>query len=205
MDYFLCKVDELRYCWLVLEHVRKPAFTCTEVGSHLGQEWQSEPFMVAVPCLLPPKLGRVGRHHCFCLTNRHQTWQHSMTRSVQQPCRHRMACQLQAHMHKMREIECMFVSQGMEGATLGVWCAHGEGQAHFPDQSVLQKVESQSLAPIRCPSYPPTPPHITPPSHHHHHDHHLIMLALLSQQAANGRVWNPAAGNKPQRGVAQVQ
>lgn len=39
--------------------------------------------------------------------------------------------------------------KGMGGARLGVWSAHGEGRAYFPDQSVLSIVESESLVPLR--------------------------------------------------------
>ena len=39
--------------------------------------------------------------------------------------------------------------KGMEGATLGVWLAHGEGRAFFPDADVLKRVESEGLAPVR--------------------------------------------------------
>jgi phosphoribosylformylglycinamidine synthase len=39
--------------------------------------------------------------------------------------------------------------RGMEGATLGVWTAHGEGQAYFPASYVLDRVESEDLAPVR--------------------------------------------------------
>lgn len=39
--------------------------------------------------------------------------------------------------------------QGMEGAVVGIWCAHGEGQAKFPDASVRTSVLQQGLAPIR--------------------------------------------------------
>ncbi|MGB5528012.1 MAG: phosphoribosylformylglycinamidine synthase [Gemmatimonadota bacterium] len=39
--------------------------------------------------------------------------------------------------------------RGMEGATLGVWLAHGEGRAFFPDSEVLKRVEAQGLAPVR--------------------------------------------------------
>jgi phosphoribosylformylglycinamidine synthase len=38
---------------------------------------------------------------------------------------------------------------GMEGATLGVWTAHGEGQAYFPNPEILERVESERLAPVR--------------------------------------------------------
>ena len=40
--------------------------------------------------------------------------------------------------------------QGMEGAKIGIWCAHGEGQARFPEAQVYQDVLAQDLAPIRC-------------------------------------------------------
>jgi phosphoribosylformylglycinamidine synthase len=39
--------------------------------------------------------------------------------------------------------------KGMEGSTLGIWVAHGEGRALFPKKEVLKKVESRSLAPVR--------------------------------------------------------
>lgn len=39
--------------------------------------------------------------------------------------------------------------QGMEGTTVGVWVAHGEGRAHFPDSSILDNVLTNHLAPIR--------------------------------------------------------
>ncbi|CAK9135648.1 unnamed protein product [Ilex paraguariensis] len=56
--------------------------------------------------------------------------------------------------------ECRFTSvtikdspaimlKGMEGSTLGVWAAHGEGRAYFPDDGVLDRVLDSNLAPIR--------------------------------------------------------
>lgn len=39
--------------------------------------------------------------------------------------------------------------KGMEGSTLGVWVAHGEGRAEFRRPEILQSVLSQDLAPIR--------------------------------------------------------
>ena len=39
--------------------------------------------------------------------------------------------------------------RGMEGSTLGVWNAHGEGRAWFPDSAILQAVEQRGLAPLR--------------------------------------------------------
>lgn len=39
--------------------------------------------------------------------------------------------------------------KGMGGSVLGVWIAHGEGQAVFPDEQVLATVEAKGLAPIR--------------------------------------------------------
>jgi phosphoribosylformylglycinamidine synthase len=38
---------------------------------------------------------------------------------------------------------------GMEGSTLGIWSAHGEGRALFPDPAILAQVEEQRLAPLR--------------------------------------------------------
>jgi phosphoribosylformylglycinamidine synthase len=39
--------------------------------------------------------------------------------------------------------------RGMEGATLGVWLAHGEGRAFFPEAGILERVEAEGLAPVR--------------------------------------------------------
>ncbi len=39
--------------------------------------------------------------------------------------------------------------KGMEGSVLGIWVAHGEGRAYFPDEKILQKTEAQRLAPVR--------------------------------------------------------
>ncbi len=39
--------------------------------------------------------------------------------------------------------------KGMGGANIGVWAAHGEGQALFPDDAVKQHVLSKHLAPLR--------------------------------------------------------
>ncbi len=38
---------------------------------------------------------------------------------------------------------------GMHGATLGIWVAHGEGRALFPNPSMLDRVEHDHLAPVR--------------------------------------------------------
>ncbi|KAK9795604.1 hypothetical protein WJX73_007566 [Symbiochloris irregularis] len=37
----------------------------------------------------------------------------------------------------------------MEGSQIGIWCAHGEGRAVFPDPAVFTQVVDQQLAPIR--------------------------------------------------------
>ncbi|PSC73466.1 putative phosphoribosylformylglycinamidine chloroplastic mitochondrial [Micractinium conductrix] len=39
--------------------------------------------------------------------------------------------------------------RGMGGSQIGVWCAHGEGQAHFPSEEVQRRVMADTLAPIR--------------------------------------------------------
>lgn len=39
--------------------------------------------------------------------------------------------------------------KGMEGSVLGVWVAHGEGRAYFPDEGILRKIEECGLAPLR--------------------------------------------------------
>ena len=47
--------------------------------------------------------------------------------------------------------------QGMEGAAVGIWCAHGEGRAKFPDPAIQRAVLDAGLAPIRCRSLPTLP------------------------------------------------
>lgn len=32
---------------------------------------------------------------------------------------------------------------------MGVWVAHGEGRAYFPDGAVLDRIDEESLAPVR--------------------------------------------------------
>lgn len=39
--------------------------------------------------------------------------------------------------------------KGMEGSSLGVWVAHGEGRFHFPDPAVKESVLEKNLAPLR--------------------------------------------------------
>ncbi len=39
--------------------------------------------------------------------------------------------------------------KGLEGSTLGIWVAHGEGRAYFPDDSILKRIEADNLAPVR--------------------------------------------------------
>ncbi|QDZ18995.1 phosphoribosylformylglycinamidine synthase [Chloropicon primus] len=39
--------------------------------------------------------------------------------------------------------------KGMEGLTMGIWVAHGEGRAHFPDASLKEKLEEGGCFPIR--------------------------------------------------------
>jgi len=39
--------------------------------------------------------------------------------------------------------------KGMEGSSLGIWVAHGEGRFHFPDQKVFQDVKRKNLVPLR--------------------------------------------------------
>jgi phosphoribosylformylglycinamidine synthase len=39
--------------------------------------------------------------------------------------------------------------KGMEGSELGIWVAHGEGRAYFPEKNILKEAEAKSLAPVR--------------------------------------------------------
>jgi phosphoribosylformylglycinamidine synthase len=52
-------------------------------------------------------------------------------------------------MVKIEEDSPAIMLRGMGGSQIGVWCAHGEGRAIFPDEEVKIKVESHKLAPIR--------------------------------------------------------
>lgn len=38
--------------------------------------------------------------------------------------------------------------RGMEGSTLGIWVAHGEGRIQFRDDSVLQNIKTNNLVPL---------------------------------------------------------
>ncbi|GLJ28241.1 hypothetical protein SUGI_0554860 [Cryptomeria japonica] len=55
--------------------------------------------------------------------------------------------------------ECRFISvkiddspsimlKGMAGTTVGIWAAHGEGRAFFPNKDVLKHIQESNLAPI---------------------------------------------------------
>jgi len=39
--------------------------------------------------------------------------------------------------------------KGMENSVLGIWVAHGEGHAYFPDSSIKERVLREGLAPAR--------------------------------------------------------
>lgn len=78
--------------------------------------------------------------------------------------------------------------QGMEGANVGIWCAHGEGRAVFPDPAIHDAVLQHQLAPIRCslPSLPvlsPQHPICLP-------GHQLLLSCAVSNSAAHP--WGPA-------------
>ena len=39
--------------------------------------------------------------------------------------------------------------RGMAGSSLGIWVAHGEGQALFPEAALLERVTNRKLVPLR--------------------------------------------------------
>jgi phosphoribosylformylglycinamidine synthase len=39
--------------------------------------------------------------------------------------------------------------KGMEGSTLGIWIAHGEGRLYFPEKEIMNEVVRRGLSPIR--------------------------------------------------------
>jgi phosphoribosylformylglycinamidine synthase len=39
--------------------------------------------------------------------------------------------------------------KGMEGSTLGIWIAHGEGKLYFPEKEIMDEVVQRGLSPIR--------------------------------------------------------
>lgn len=49
---------------------------------------------------------------------------------------------------KIIESPSIFLNS-MEGSVLGIWVAHGEGFAHFPDKNILNEAIEKKLAPIR--------------------------------------------------------
>lgn len=62
--------------------------------------------------------------------------------------------------NELGRFECRFTSvqigessaimfKGMQGSTLGVWSAHGEGRAFFPDDEVLNRILKSDLALVR--------------------------------------------------------
>ena len=62
--------------------------------------------------------------------------------------------------NKAGKLECRFVNvrieksnsiflRGMEGSTLGVWIAHGEGQCYWPDQEIKRKSEESGCVAMR--------------------------------------------------------
>eukprot|EP00271_Cylindrocystis_brebissonii_P003745 TRINITY_DN15006_c0_g1_i1.p1 TRINITY_DN15006_c0_g1~~TRINITY_DN15006_c0_g1_i1.p1 ORF type:complete len:1505 (-),score=313.27 TRINITY_DN15006_c0_g1_i1:907-5385(-) len=62
--------------------------------------------------------------------------------------------------NESERFECRFVSvrinkspsimlRGMAESTLGIWVAHGEGRALFPNQAIYQRVIAEGLAPVR--------------------------------------------------------
>ena len=62
--------------------------------------------------------------------------------------------------NKAGKLECRFVNvrieksnsvllRGMEGSTLGVWIAHGEGQCYWPDQDIKRQAEEQGCVAMR--------------------------------------------------------
>ena len=52
-------------------------------------------------------------------------------------------------MVKIAEDTPSVLLKGMGGSQIGVWCAHGEGQALFPNDEVKKHVLDNNLAPIR--------------------------------------------------------
>ena len=78
--------------------------------------------------------------------------------------------------NKAGKLECRFVNvkieqsnsiftRGMEGSTLGVWIAHGEGQCYWPDEAVKQQAFDRGCIAMRyvdnegnyCEDYPYNP------------------------------------------------
>ncbi|KAJ6844156.1 putative phosphoribosylformylglycinamidine synthase, chloroplastic/mitochondrial [Iris pallida] len=69
--------------------------------------------------------------------------------------------------------ECRFTSvrigdspaimfKGMQGSSLGVWAAHGEGRAYFPDKVVQDRILELNLAPLRYCDDDGTPTEVYP-------------------------------------------
>ena len=52
--------------------------------------------------------------------------------------------------------------KGMEGSTQGVWAAHGEGRAYFPDDSIFNHILGSNLAPVKYCDDDGTPTEVYP-------------------------------------------
>eukprot|EP00514_Thraustochytrium_sp_LLF1b_P012922 CAMPEP_0184547584 /NCGR_PEP_ID=MMETSP0199_2-20130426/5664_1 /TAXON_ID=1112570 /ORGANISM="Thraustochytrium sp., Strain LLF1b" /LENGTH=1367 /DNA_ID=CAMNT_0026942099 /DNA_START=165 /DNA_END=4268 /DNA_ORIENTATION=- len=50
---------------------------------------------------------------------------------------------------KIQDDNKAMMFKGMEGSVMGVWVAHGEGRAHFPDAEVMNTVLANGQAPVR--------------------------------------------------------
>ena len=76
-------------------------------------------------------------------------WQ-GIENSVQPRFIHNVSGRFESRFATVRILQSPAVMlKGMEGSTLGIWVAHGEGRAYFPDEHMLKKIEAEHLAPVR--------------------------------------------------------
>jgi phosphoribosylformylglycinamidine synthase len=76
-------------------------------------------------------------------------WQ-GIENSIQPRFIHNVSGRFESRFSTVRILESPAIMlKGMEGSALGIWVAHGEGRAYFPDEDILKRIEADNLAPVR--------------------------------------------------------
>jgi len=76
-------------------------------------------------------------------------WQ-GIENSIQPRFIHNLSGRFESRFSTVRILQSPSIMlKGMEGSSLGIWVAHGEGRAYFPDKNILNKIEADNLAPVR--------------------------------------------------------
>ncbi len=76
-------------------------------------------------------------------------WQ-GIENSIQPRFIHNMSGRFESRFSTVRILQSPAIMlKSMEGSALGIWVAHGEGRAYFPDEDILKRIEADNLAPVR--------------------------------------------------------